>query len=264
MRYGLISDVHANLPALDAALGALAGAKVQGLLCAGDLVGYGPHPNECVERLTEVGARCVAGNHDLIAIGRLSLERTDALARRTLEWTREAISPATREALEGLPPLVEENGLVMTHGAIGDSQQYVLTDSQAQGQLDRLARELPAARVLVLGHTHAARAYATGRGALRLRPAGRVRLDGSGPFLLNPGSVGQARERRPVARAAVLDLARGEVRFLAVRYDHARTVSDLVARGLPPGAAHRKPSLRGRVRRSAVRIRSVVSLARAL
>lgn len=245
VRYGLISDVHANLPALDAALGALAGAKVQGLLCAGDLVGYGPHPNECVERLTEVGARCVAGNHDLIAIGRLSLERTDALARRTLEWTREVISPATREALEGLPPLVEENGLVMTHGAIDDPQQYVLTDSQAQGQLDRLARELPAARVLVLGHTHAARAYATGRGALRLRPSRRVRLDGSGPFLLNPGSVGQARERRPVARAAVLDLEqRGEVSFLALRYDHARTVSDLVARGLPPGAAHRKPTLR--------------------
>ncbi len=246
MRYGLISDVHANLPALEAALAALAGEEVQKLLCAGDLVGYGPHPNECVERLRELGVRCVAGNHDLVAIGRLSLERTDALARRTLEWTRDAISPATREFLTKLPPLVAEEGLVVTHGAIGDPQEYVRTDTQAQGQLECLAREYPAARILVLGHTHVPRAYAAGPGALRPRPGGRVRLDGSGPFLLNPGSVGQARERLPVARAAVLDLARGEARFLTLRYDHARTVADLVACGLPPRAAHRKPTLRRR------------------
>lgn len=246
MRYGLVSDVHANLPALEAVLAALCAEGVEELLCAGDLVGYGPHPDECVARLADAGARCVAGNHDLIALGRLSLQRTDALARRTLEWTRDTISPATREALERLPALFAEDGVVMAHGSLDDPQCYVRTGDQAREQLDRLAREHPGKRVLVLGHTHRARAYGARRGVIRLRPRGQVRLAEGETLLLNPGSVGQARERRPLARAAVLDLDRGEARLLALRYDHARTVRDLVARGLPPEAAHRRPSLRSR------------------
>jgi len=246
VRYGIVSDVHANLPALEAALAVLAGERVQELLCAGDVVGYGPHPDECVARLAGLGARTVTGNHDLIVLGRLSLERTDALARRTLEWTRGTISPATREALARLPPLVQAEGLVMAHGALGDPQEYVRTSAQARTQLDRLAREHPAARILILGHTHVSRIHAASGGRLRPRPGGRVRLPRGDRILLNPGSVGQARERRPVVRAAVLDLARDEARLLVRRYDDARTVSDLVARGLPPEAVHRTPTLRGR------------------
>src|SRR3954447_24462817 len=87
MRFAVISDVHANLHALDAALAFLATQDVDGYLCAGDLVGYGPFPNECVRRVAALGGPCVAGNHDLIAIGRLSDERCIPLAQASLRWT---------------------------------------------------------------------------------------------------------------------------------------------------------------------------------
>ena len=97
MRFAILSDIHGNLPALEAALELFARAGVDRYLCAGDLVGYGPFPNECVERIAELGAVCVAGNHDLIALGRLSDDRCIPLARNSLRWTREVLTPATRD-----------------------------------------------------------------------------------------------------------------------------------------------------------------------
>lgn len=233
MRLGLLSDVHANLAALEAVLARLDEERVDGLLCAGDLVGYGPQPDACVAALAAAGVRSVAGNHDLIALGQLGLERTDALARTTLEWTRTALAPASREALRALPGLRDEGDVVVAHGALGDPQRYVRAPVEEVEQLERLRREHPAAQVLVLGHTHVARVHGT---------------LGEGPVLVNPGSVGQARERRARARCAVLDLGRGTVELLALRYDVARTRRELVAAGLPKGAHHRRPPLRALLR----------------
>ena len=101
MRLGLLADVHANLPALDAALGALADADA--LICAGDLVGYGPQPNEVVARLAELGVTCVAGNHDLVAVTGEGLERCDALAATTLRWPIDALGDDARGFLAALP-----------------------------------------------------------------------------------------------------------------------------------------------------------------
>src|SRR3954451_22574338 len=91
MRFAVIADVHANRHALDAALAFLADQDVEVYLCAGDLVGYGPFPNECVRRVRDLPGVCVAGNHDLIALGRLSDERCVPLARASLRWTRAAL-----------------------------------------------------------------------------------------------------------------------------------------------------------------------------
>src|SRR3954452_19829584 len=103
MRFGLIADVHANLPALEAALEALERERVDAYICAGDLVGYGPHPNETVARVRWLDPICVAGNHDLMALGRLPTGRADALARQTLAWTREELDGDARAYLEALP-----------------------------------------------------------------------------------------------------------------------------------------------------------------
>src|SRR3954469_29493 len=96
MRYGLLSDVHANLPALRAALEWLRREGADAYLCAGDIVGYGPHPNECVELIAALPGACVAGNHDLIAVGRLDGEGIGALARVTLDWTRTVLGSDAR------------------------------------------------------------------------------------------------------------------------------------------------------------------------
>ncbi len=250
MRYGIISDVHANLAALDAVLAALAAARVDRVLCAGDLVGYGPHPNECVARLADLGVASVAGNHDLIAIGRLSLERTDALARRTLEWTRSELSATTRDQLSRLPATIADGPVTVAHGSLEDPERYVRSAETSAQQLDRLAEIDPEASVLVLGHTHVARAYSARRGAPQPWDRGRrVAIERSDRMLLNPGSVGQPRERRAVCRFLLLDTSRGEARFRAVRYDDERTRRALLERGLPPEACHRKPTVRGQAAR---------------
>ena len=103
MRYGVISDVHGNLHALLAAIEVLERAGVERYLCLGDLVGYGPFPNECARRVAELGAVCVAGNHDLIAVDRLDPAGIGALARTTLAWTRTVLDPDVRAQLAGLP-----------------------------------------------------------------------------------------------------------------------------------------------------------------
>ena len=192
MRYGVISDVHANLPALEAVLEALERLGVDAYACAGDLVGYGPQPNECVDVVSRLGAACVAGNHDLIALGELSEERCERVARESLQWTRAALDAATRDYLAGLPRRLElPGGVVVSHGSLDDPQEYVLRPDQAAGQLRRLAELHPEAGILVLGHTHRALA-STGIGTA----SGRVSLGAGEP--LGP----QPRRGRAVARGA--------------------------------------------------------------
>jgi predicted phosphodiesterase len=242
VRYGVISDVHGNLPALEAVLSELRGQGVDAYVCAGDLVGYGPQPNECVEVIRRLGAACVAGNHDLIAVGALSEDGCERLARDSLRWTRAALDDATAKFLAELPRCLElPGGVVIAHGSLNDPQEYVLRVDQAAAQLRLLADELPAAGILVVGHTH--RAFATD-GVRASPPVGARRcvpLKGSGRWLLNPGAVGQSRERRIRARFVVLDLEREEATFHAVRYDVRRSRALLRSHGLPPGSIHLPP-----------------------
>ncbi len=250
MRCGILSDVHANLPAFEAALAVIDAEAVDRTVCAGDVVGYGPHPNECVAVLAERGIECVAGNHDLIAIGALGFERTDDLARTTLEWTRGALGRDARAFLDRLPRRIDGKELVIAHGSLDDPCEYVVTD-------DAAARQLAAvdARVLVLGHTHAPLAYGLRQGRLLRGGSGDVALAADDRVLLNPGSVGQARERRPLARLLIVDTESGSAEFRAIPYDHSRTRAALVEHGLPANAYHRKPT----VRRHVARLKAAVS-----
>jgi predicted phosphodiesterase len=242
MRYGVISDVHANLPALEAVLAELERAGVDAYACAGDLVGYGPQPNECVEAIRQLGAVVVAGNHDLIAIGLLSEDRCERLARRSLRWTRGVLNEETRDYLARLPRRVAlPGGVLVTHGSLNDSQEYVLSVEQAAVQLTRLSEQLPAARILVVGHTHRAFATDGASDALRLGASRCLSIDGSACWLLNPGAVGQSRERLVRARYMVLDLDRREAIFHAARYDVARTRALLRRQGLSPRSVHLAP-----------------------
>ena len=195
MRYGVISDVHGNLPALEEALRALRRERVDGYLCAGDLVGYGPMPNECVARVSELGALCAAGNHDLMAIGTLPYEHAMPLARDTMRFTREVLSPEARDYLAALPRIaLGPGGIVVAHGSLDDPREYVGSPRRAAIELERLERRAPDARIVVLGHVHRALAYGQRRGWGGGR--GEVPLPGPERHLLNPGSVGQSRERR--------------------------------------------------------------------
>lgn len=242
MRYGVISDVHANLPALEAVVAELERIGVDAYACAGDLVGYGPQPNECVKAIRQLGAVTVAGNHDLIAIGRLSEDRCERLARQSLRWTRGMLDEETCDYLAGLPRQAAlPNGVVITHGSLDDPQEYVLGIEQAAAQLTRLSEQHPAARILVVGHTHRAFATDGASKAPGLRANRSVSLNGSARWLLNPGAVGQSRERLVRARYMVLDLDRREATFHAARYDVSRTRALLRQQRLPAHSVHLAP-----------------------
>jgi predicted phosphodiesterase len=250
MRYGVLADVHANLHALEAALRRLEAESVDAYLCAGDLVGYGPLPNECVARVTALPGVCVAGNHDLIVLGLLSSDGCVPLARNSLAWTAPRLSGDARAALAELPRLgVAEPGVLVAHGGLDDPQRYIRTPAEAAGELRGLGRRIPEADVLVLGHTHEALAVGERRGELLRGGHGTVHLAAGERHLLNPGSVGQSRERRARARVLVLDLERREATFHAVSYDVAGCRAALRRVGLPPGSCHVSPSPVARVRR---------------
>jgi predicted phosphodiesterase len=223
MRYGVIADVHGNLHALSTVLEALESEGVERYLCAGDLVGFGPRPNECVERIASLDAVVVAGNHDLMAVGRLSTDTMGPYVRRTVEWTQGVLSAATRSYLAELPlTAATDDGIVVAHGSLDDPTEYVRSCAQMPALPD-------GSRGVVLGHTHVP-----------------LRCDGR-PWLLNPGSVGQSRERRPVARAAVLDGERA--RILDLDYDVRATRAELRAAGLPVTMCHLKPGRLQNLRR---------------
>lgn len=251
MRYGLIADVHANIHALRAALGELERAGVDRYIVAGDLVGYGPYPNECVELIASADAVCVAGNHDLIALGRLSDERCPEVAKRSLRWTKGVLTHETRAFLASLPLRVSApGGIEVAHGSLDDPQEYVRTEAEGDAQLERLVRERPQARALVLGHTH--RPLVVGVGGQSLRVDEPLRLTGYDPVLLNPGAVGQSRslELRPRARYMILDLECEEAVLGATSYPVAEARAALRENGLSPSSLAVRPSARGALRRA--------------
>jgi diadenosine tetraphosphatase ApaH/serine/threonine PP2A family protein phosphatase len=239
MRYGVISDVHANLPALEATLQRLDELAIDRLVCAGDIVGYGPHPNECITLLRRRGAISVAGNHDLMAVGRLGEERARRRARNSATWTRGRLDLAARSYLAELPLTAEVDGRVLlAHGSLHDPDERIRESTAARTELQRLASSRPHIRVLVVGNTHH-QLVVDGRGRRLVPPGARAQIHADERYLMNPGSVGQSRESAPLARAALLDTAEGWVELLAVTYDIDRVRTDLIAAGLPAGNYHR-------------------------
>src|SRR5918912_640412 len=245
MRYGVLADVYGNAFALRTALDSLTAIGVDGWLCAGDIVGYGSQPNECVQLLAERDARCVAGNHELLVLGRLQLHASGRLARETTAWTQSVLTADARRYLAALPATVRLPGLLMAHGSVADARTYVRDEPQAREQLSEMRRLDPTAEVLVLGHTHRQWLFGESSGTVPIRTVPAPLPPGA--VLVNPGSVGQSREAERVARARflLLDLERRHVRFFVEPYDVQAALAALRQHGLPRSCLHVP---RGRVR----------------
>ena len=261
MRYVVLSDVHANLHALDAVLSAAEQQRPDAYLSLGDAVGYGPFPNECVERLASLPATCVLGNHELIALDRLPATRCTPFARASLDWTRGQLTDRTRTILSRQPLRARVGPMLLAHGSPQDPEEYVRGADAARGHLQRLGEEEPGARLLLLGHTHEQWAFGARSGTLVQQATGTVELSADEPVLINPGSVGQSRDSRATARFAVLDLSSDEagagvdrVTLHEVRYDVAACRAALRERGQPVGSCHIRPPRRERARAVARRL----------
>jgi diadenosine tetraphosphatase ApaH/serine/threonine PP2A family protein phosphatase len=230
MRIAVLSDIHSNLPALEAVVAAL--GEVDAWWHLGDVVGYGPHPDEVVARLRELGAVGVRGNHDLAALGGSEVEWFNPDARRAIEWTARRIAPATRDWLANLPESRVVDELTLVHGSPRDpTWEYVTTASVARANLGAFATQY-----LLHGHTHVPVAWRDeGDGRLvGLRPSdgSALALDGR-RLLLNPGSVGQPRDGDPRAAAMVVDTEARRAAWRRVAYPIESVQADMRAAGLP-------------------------------
>lgn len=229
MKLALVSDLHANLEALDAVLRdidrATPGAQ---LVCAGDVVGYGPDPEACIARLRERDALCVMGNHEEMVLGQRDFSRCVYAGIVAAVWTRSQLSAAARAWLEALPPYLRLNpSVVVCHGDLASADTYVSTRERAEEAMAQLRAQQPSAEVLVCGHTHHAALFTPGGDFQSVDAPGEHRL--AGRCLINPGAVGQARDARPLARYALLDTERCTVSFREVSYDYRATIRKLRA-----------------------------------
>lgn len=205
LRYLVISDIHANLAALEAVLEDA--GHFDAVWCLGDLVGYGPDPNECVARIEELDATTVVGNHDCAALGRLSLEQFNQDARTANAWTREQLTSESRAYLESLPKRVETGDYTLVHGSPREpTWEYILDVERARVNFQHYET-----RICLVGHTHVPGAFIqdveSDRYGVVVSPyPGSMPLDEPNlRLIINPGSVGQPRDGDPRASYAILD-----------------------------------------------------------
>jgi len=236
VRIAVLSDVHANLRALEAVLAEIDAAGFDGIWCLGDLVGYGPKPNECAALLQERATICLAGNHDLVVLGKIPIDSFAGEAAAAARWTQTVLDESTRAFLGSLEPKAATSGAELFHGSPRDPVwDYVLSDESAASAL-----ALTEAPLVLVGHSHVALEISNG-GELRGEPApagtqlelGRLRR------LLNPGSVGQPRDGDSRAAWLGVDFAAGRATFHRTDYPVERTQAEMREAGLPEALALR-------------------------
>lgn len=238
MQIAIISDIHANLFALEAVLEVL--PVYDQLWCLGDTIGYGPRPNECLDYMRGLGTHVLTGNHDLACLGELPLDDFNDLARAANEWNNQQLLPDLRTYLHERPAkLAVEPDVLLAHASPRDPiWEYIENTAIAQANLGLFTQHL-----CLVGHTHVPMifaqhadgevtfGYTQHEESVQLRPGSR--------YILNPGSVGQPRDDNPRAAYAVWDTEAATIQFRRIGYDIGATQRQMRDAGLPEPLAER-------------------------
>ncbi len=234
MRIAVMSDIHSNIEALEAVLAHA--ATIDGVWCTGDIVGYGADPGAVIARLRSVDALCVAGNHDLVACGKMGVEEFNPVAAEAALWTAAALDDESRAWLSDLPLVVTDGDFTLVHGTLRrPAWEYLLDGLQAEAHF-----ALQTTPYSIVGHTHVAMHCAESVVATLVDATdGEVLALGETRLILNPGSVGQPRDGDPRAGYMLYDDAAGTVTWHRVEYDIAATQRKIIAAGLPKMLAER-------------------------
>jgi len=238
VRYGIFSDVHSNLEALEAVLAAM--GEVDAYLCAGDLVGYGPNPNECVERIRGLpNLTTVVGNHDQAAAAGEGLEWFNAHALAAVLWTQKALTPESRDFLASLPERAMVEDVTLVHGSLPDPMDYITSPYEAQPTFDLMTTP-----ICLIGHSHIAEYYRAREDSrfaaqVDLFNGGEIDIEPGYRYIINVGGVGQPRDGNPRAAFGSYDTDRRLVTAARVDYPIAQTQAKMEAAGLPPLLIHR-------------------------
>ena len=235
MRLAILSDIHANLEALDAVLADARERRCTQFVCLGDVVGYNANPRECVARIRELDCPVVKGNHDEEATLSTSSEHFNELAERAIEWTRNTLTEQDKEWLRGLPLQKRAHDFTIVHATLDTPGQwgYVFSnlDAAASFTYQRTA-------LCFFGHTHVPMVFVRDQG-VRQQRIEHVRIEPGKKYFINVGSVGQPRDGNWRAAYSIYDDANNLVELVRVKYDVATAQKKILKAGLPQVLAER-------------------------
>jgi len=241
MRFLVLSDIHGNRFGLEAVLADAQGRYDQ-LICLGDIVGYGAHPNQCCEIVRANNAWCLAGNHDAAALGLIDIEWFNPIAKQAILWTRDQLTAENKDWIGAMQPLEfwPEHGFQAVHGSLREPlEEYITGANIAEGSLLVMEEQL-----CFFGHTHVAVSYSCPADPekwthwdqleqLLLPQGGEVEIYAEQKYLVNPGSCGQPRDGNPQARYALFDSETGGLEIVAVDYNQQAARAAIYEAGLP-------------------------------
>jgi len=239
MKIGFISDIHGNLEALETVLADAEAQGVEHFVCLGDIVGYGPDPNACVDRVRELCEVTILGNHDQAALGELSTEYFNEYARQATAWTAKTLTDTTKEFLRSLPFSVEYQGLRLVHASPlqPENWTYVLTMEEAERQFGGFTE-----RLCFIGHSHLPLVLEkNGEDCQAMRYPADEPLDllSGRRYIVNVGSVGQPRDRDPRSAYVWYDDVMDQLRLRRLDYAIEAVQTKIVDAGLPSFLATR-------------------------
>ncbi|MFH2201512.1 MAG: metallophosphoesterase family protein [Elusimicrobiota bacterium] len=241
MLWGVLSDIHSNYAALDAVLKALEQRGARSFICCGDVVGYGPEPNEVVERMAELPSlRCVRGNHDLAVLGRMDISWFNAPAKAAVMYAREVLKKENLAWLKELPPVVEDENFTVVHGSPRNTaEEYLVTVQQFHDNCAYFKTS-----PCFVGHSHLPVCFLM-REPVSYVEAGtlgenqELRTPEGTRSVINPGSVGQPRDQDNRSACGVYDDQRRTFTLYRVPYDIASTQQKIIKAGIPEFLAAR-------------------------
>jgi len=240
LRYGLIADVHANLRALQVALSSLQQAGIDKLVFLGDLVGYGAEPGECIDLLKDQkNLVAISGNHDRQVTGDKDpqMRRT---ATRALEWTQSVLKPSQMRYLQKLAQgQTLDDVFILVHGSLLSRDAYILNTKEVEVNRKCMVEEFKGMRICFFAHTHVPMLIGTKSLVRDLRETKAFQLSQKDVYLINPGSVGQPRDKCPLSSFAIFDSSSWTITFVRKPYDIAGAKKAIVSVGLPEKFARR-------------------------
>jgi putative phosphoesterase len=238
MKFAVISDIHSNLEALNRTFEEIDRHSIDQIICLGDVVGYGAEPSKCLEMVCQQADLIIMGNHDRAVEDLLLRESFNDWAREAIEWTAQRLSDEEKREIRQFAPIVidESRDITWTHGSVHEVEKfkYIFDSLEAAKSFAALST-----RIAFFGHTHIPCFFSRGCREVRHLKPGVVRLDSNERYLINPGSVGQPRDRDPRLSFGIFDSREWSFELLRLSYDNTQAADKIRAANLPAFLADR-------------------------
>lgn len=236
MKYAIFSDMHANLEAFEAVLGAMERESPDEYFCVGDIVGYGADPSECIKKVQELNPVIVCGNHDWAACGLVDVEYFNVHAKKAINWTKEHITDEDIKYLKSLKTTYRDNALTLVHGSLDcpEDFSYILDGYEA-----RKTMALMMTAVCFVGHSHVAGTFYENKGTINYSAGSKMEIKPGNKYIVNVGSVGQPRDGDPRASFCIYDCDNESIEIKRVSYDIEKAQVKIIQARLPQILASR-------------------------